>query len=351
MKTEIKSLTGLRGIAAFLVMTMHYFTPYLSHYNDVENTFISKILYRTISKSYIAVDLFFILSAYVLTLSYLSKFQVSFTTNDYFQYFKKRIIRIFPLYFFCLLINIPLQNFNFIDFLINLSLSQVVFKTPITSAIGPTWSLSTEFLMYIIFPFLLLYINKVKHVLILIIFSLMVVFSNQYIPTYYFDVNELIVKKIPVKGSFDLFFGTSAMIRTLTSYVLGILFFKNFNRLPNFNFLLTLLIFIVCLYFKANDFIIYLFCFLFLKLAIAKNFFSKILSHNFFYFLGEISFSIYLIHIIIKGYLIKFSPLEWPIDGLKFNLLCLIATIILATFTFYFIEKKSKNYFSNNFLN
>src|SRR5947209_6333252 len=54
---EIKTLTGLRGVAATVVMLYHF------SYSEQMNSFL-------IGRGYLAVDLFFVLSGFVMALSY-----------------------------------------------------------------------------------------------------------------------------------------------------------------------------------------------------------------------------------------------------------------------------------------
>jgi peptidoglycan/LPS O-acetylase OafA/YrhL len=64
MNREIKSLTGLRGIVALWVVLFHFYT-------ELNIGFLQ----RTIGQGYLAVDIFFVLSAFLLTVSYSEKFR------------------------------------------------------------------------------------------------------------------------------------------------------------------------------------------------------------------------------------------------------------------------------------
>ncbi|MFC0399770.1 acyltransferase family protein [Paraburkholderia rhizosphaerae] len=82
-------LDGLRGVAAIGVMLMHY----------SENTG-----HRLFTHADIAVDLFFILSGFVLMHSYRSKLLLGLSAREYV---KKRIIRLYPMFAISMAIGIP----------------------------------------------------------------------------------------------------------------------------------------------------------------------------------------------------------------------------------------------------
>src|ERR1035437_252958 len=88
MKNEIKSLTGVRGIAACSVMFYH-----LSHIRP-----FAQYNFRIVSKGYLCVDLFFVLSGFVMALVYSKTFQHGCTKRDYRKFLFNRMARVFPLH-------------------------------------------------------------------------------------------------------------------------------------------------------------------------------------------------------------------------------------------------------------
>src|SRR5258705_5569923 len=83
---DIPALTGLRGVAAFWVVLFHM-------------EWGSSI--PIIEKGYLGVDVFFILSGFVLMHVY-AGFET--TDFDYVRFIKARIARIYPLHIFALLL-------------------------------------------------------------------------------------------------------------------------------------------------------------------------------------------------------------------------------------------------------
>jgi peptidoglycan/LPS O-acetylase OafA/YrhL len=149
---EIRALTGLRGIAAIQVMVYHFewsvpvtgpLTAFLNH-------------------GYLCVDLFFILSGFVMATVYGHWSGPGWTWEKYHVFLAHRIARVYPLYAFLLggiaigfttgLMSYPPVPTPRL-FLTNLLLVQSL--TGDESINGPTWSISTEWVVYLVFPGLL----------------------------------------------------------------------------------------------------------------------------------------------------------------------------------------------------
>ncbi len=89
-QSEIKPLTGLRGIAALGVMAFHYW------YRDwVPITTVSG---HAAARGYISVDLFFILSGFVMSKAYGARFISASSLSSYARFLGLRLARIYPIY-------------------------------------------------------------------------------------------------------------------------------------------------------------------------------------------------------------------------------------------------------------
>lgn len=160
-RTYYLSLDGLRGIAILLVVLYHNFT------------FLSYLNY-----GWLGVDLFFVLSGFLIT-------QILITTLNTGSYFKnfyaRRILRIFPLYYLTLLLFIvilpsfsgfPLNmhyyqknQFWFWTYLQNWTL--IFHHNDDSNALNHFWSLAVEEQYYLIWPFIIVLIKKPKILLLL----------------------------------------------------------------------------------------------------------------------------------------------------------------------------------------
>jgi peptidoglycan/LPS O-acetylase OafA/YrhL len=93
-KQEIQSLTPLRGIAAIWVICFHYMVVYFSFHTEQ----FSWVL----NKGYLAVDMFFILSGFVLSHVYWRTFtsDAADHAKGYRNFIGARIARLYPLHLF-----------------------------------------------------------------------------------------------------------------------------------------------------------------------------------------------------------------------------------------------------------
>ncbi|UWX60996.1 acyltransferase [Chryseobacterium oranimense] len=329
MKGEIKSLTGLRGIVALWVTFFHF--------SYFKNFWIQSV----IGKGYVAVDIFFVLSAFLLAVSYSGKFQ-HLTFDGVKRFYKKRINRIYPVYFFSILFIILFiaKDPSWPEFLINAGLVQCFFN-PNYLLNEVYWSLSTEWVCYLIFPFMLWAILRYEiNSWFLIISGLALRCIVPYLPDIYFDHAPLIGNKS--SQYLDIVSGVSSLVRTLSSYFLGIgIAFLPEIRVKKNNFVSygTVILFFLLLYTVRGLFFIPL-----LSAIIIKHLYSEreslvkaFLETKAVYFLGNISYSLYIIHYIIRKQKIVI------IDSYHLNNFLLIGlSILLSYFSYILIEKRVK---------
>jgi peptidoglycan/LPS O-acetylase OafA/YrhL len=151
MRAEIRALTGLRGLAAVWVMTGHYIrdTP-----SDLTVRYI-------INHMYIAVDLFMVLSGFVLAMSYDADFRVPVQAGRMWRFILLRIARIYPVYalscIVCLLLTATgigvwgPPDISPYAVALNLGMVQTwIAGHGSLNAVG--WSISTEWAANILFP-------------------------------------------------------------------------------------------------------------------------------------------------------------------------------------------------------
>jgi peptidoglycan/LPS O-acetylase OafA/YrhL len=290
---RIHKLDGLRGLFALFVVLFHF------NINNAPAVLVNNFFVR---ESYIFVDFFFILSGYVITLTYNEKIQ---SGKSLFQFLKKRFLRLYPLLLFttCMywyFVHPFLDRQNIYLALDTLLLTN---STPILGTdIGmnyPSWSISSEMISYIVFGICsLIAIRKNKTILItLITFSCFAFLAYQQ---NYF-----------VTGSFGF-------VRGLACFNLGYLIFilaqKNI-KLPNYyEWFICLLVIVLMylLYHNSSKNIIVILGLQFLvpiTFAIAifiltktKGTISYILSSSPLQFLGKISYSVYLNQAFIIGF-------------------------------------------------
>ena len=94
--SQLPSLTSFRGIAALWVVFYHYNALYLSQLDASPYTHL-------IEKGYLAVDMFFMLSGFVLTHVYRETFSESIAQH-YKGFLLSRVARLYPLHILVLLL-------------------------------------------------------------------------------------------------------------------------------------------------------------------------------------------------------------------------------------------------------
>ncbi|PIF46814.1 peptidoglycan/LPS O-acetylase OafA/YrhL [Chryseobacterium sp. 52] len=329
MRNEIKSLTGLRGIVALWVTFFHF--------SYSKNFWIQSV----VGKGYVAVDIFFVLSAFLLAVSYSGKFQ-HLTFDGIQRFYKKRINRIYPVYFFSIvfIIFFIVENPSWPQFFINAGLMQCFFN-PNYLLNEVYWSLSTEWICYLIFPFMLWSILRYNiNSWFLIISGLALRCIFPYLPDIYIDHSPLIITKS--SQYMDVAFGVSSLVRTVSSYFLGIgIAFLPDSRIKKGNLFIygIVILFFLLLYIERGLFFTPL-----LSAVIIKHLYSErkslvktFLETNAVYFLGNISYSLYIIHYIVRRQKIVI------VDSYHLNNFLLIGfSILLSYFSYILIEKKIK---------
>jgi len=147
---ELRSLTGLRGLAAVYVVIYHYWLGILP-------TNPPKSL---LAHGYLAVDLFFVLSGFVMTLNYASFFERGFSFSAFRLFLSRRFARVYPLYLVCTLVALVLILTGQLGWLdlqtlwvaLPLNLLMIQAWGFLNSFDGPSWSISAEWAAYLVFP-------------------------------------------------------------------------------------------------------------------------------------------------------------------------------------------------------
>jgi peptidoglycan/LPS O-acetylase OafA/YrhL len=165
---EIRPLTGLRIVAALLVVVFHMRGNLLEAFPDV-----ARAAWPVLDSGLLGVDLFFALSGFVLTINYVDAAGVRLSRSRTARFLWARIARIWPAYVVTLLIAgiwhaglpvagwqdpVPPDEVSALSFLRQFSLV-ALWTEPDYDRLtwnGPAWSVSAEALAYLAFPVLAL---------------------------------------------------------------------------------------------------------------------------------------------------------------------------------------------------
>jgi peptidoglycan/LPS O-acetylase OafA/YrhL len=147
-KPGMPALTGLRTILAVGIMLFHFTPPHMG------------FLAPVIGSSYVFVGFFFLISGFVLAYNYADRPVLSKRS-----FYLARLSRVYPVYLLVLLISMPflLQEWSAHtphDFYLGLILTPLALQgwNPMLATFWNTvaWTVPAEFMLYAIFPFMLL---------------------------------------------------------------------------------------------------------------------------------------------------------------------------------------------------
>lgn len=333
---EIKPLTSIRGVFAIYVAVYHMFPR--------TNSFIAN--------GYLSVDLFFILSGFVMSYVYYKKFSCNIKTHDYFLYIKGRIARVYPLYAFVIILtsllyfnnDIPLPEIK--EYAIIFSFLQSFIDIP-NNLISHAWSIAVEFIAYLIFPFAILILSK-KAGTISYITLVTLAFTCLYLTSlkgYW--------------GPLDVVSGGFAIVRCLSDYTLGIASFFTFKAVQaklkmivlDIILVFSIVLAFITLNFRGYDLVVVaLFAFIIPLLSTSQGIIYKFMSLSPMVYLGEISYSIYLIHYPLCRKL-AFIPAWFNKNFISVdtNYIALAMTIFISIITYHFVEVPCRDFIRGSF--
>jgi peptidoglycan/LPS O-acetylase OafA/YrhL len=161
----IRQLTGIRFVAAFWVFAYHLQGPF-----NVLGLLSIPVLGDVMRVGRLGVDLFFALSGFILTHTYLTRMGPKLRGGDTVRFWWLRLARIYPVHLVMLIVaglavfaqarvlgeDIDRDWWNPIDFVKNVLLIQEWGPNPERGWNFVAWSLSMEWLAYLAFPLLVL---------------------------------------------------------------------------------------------------------------------------------------------------------------------------------------------------
>ena len=341
-------LESLRGIAACLVILFH--SPF--NFNSKPIDFVNN--------SYLFVDFFFILSGFVMSYAYGSKISKGLAFQ---KYIILRLGRIYPLHLFTLIIWLgyilakqylylagygggnQYDTANLPSFISNILLIHSMGVQPYLSWNYPSWSISAEFIAYLIFFIFSLSIDKQKKIYFPLFISLAC-----YLYLFYLGHSSLYV-------AHELGF-----VRCIAGFYLGVFLFRLYLHPFEVKSIKTITILEVLsvslLIFSMNyatinlyTLTLTLFSFTFVLLTFsAKNtgLLGGLLETKFMRNLGLWSYSIYMLHAIIIAiiynifkFILKFD-LETSLGFLAItvNITIVLITIVISKYSYIYIEDR-----------
>lgn len=350
---KLAYVDSLRGIAVLMVILVHI----------AQKTYgLDGLTKQTAMYGQMGVQLFFVLSAYTLCLSFDRRKQES---RPLLYFYVRRYFRIAPLYYLGILLYfgvnaIMARYFNDASRINDYTLPNIIsniffyhgfYPPAINNIVLGGWSIGTEMAFYGIFPFLFAGIRKIAKNKFFIFFAPPL---GLLLSLAFFIFLSYIRKGTTVENDNVLYYNLS---NQLPVFLLGICYYfyeQNFaNRirssaLVSFAFFGVLTIITIYLFQVSFNFTLVPFLaglsFVFL-MAVFKQ--VKALNHKLLQRIGQVSFSMYILHFLFAYYGTEYATKYWfntmmsPVIS-AFLCFCLSATItfLFALLTERLIERR-----------
>lgn len=332
---NISAFNGLRFIVIVLLIFRHF-----DIFNDLKIEGWETYM-RYFAEGFLSVNFFFILSGFCISYGYYEKLKSNKISS--LEFFKKRIIHIWPIHFIFLLLALFLYYYNNISlglfqlkFFVNLFLLQSFIPSLdyFFSYNGLSWAVSNEVFYYFLFTMIVCISIRKQYVMcavIWIIILLNIVIANQ-------------------NGNVDGWFFYINPIFRFGDFLIGVVLYHLYNRNVMLSYIrsnatimeiFSVLILFISIYLgsKYDNWLwkcqvwytvtciplIYFF-------SISNGILSKILSNKLFSYLGSIAYPLYLSHQLVlaavKKVFIKYLVTCESI--LMFGIVSIFISIILS---------------------
>ncbi len=308
----IKPLTSLRFFFALMVFASHF--CFFQSTDPLFNSAFKGIF----SEGHLGVSFFFILSGFILSLNYKNRL-ISGEVSEK-EFWVARVARIYPLHFFTLILSLPLFYSDFFQhaassaakFVANMLLLQsfIPVRDVYFSFNIPSWSISNEMFFYLLFPLIIGIYNRYRNAARISTFLLLLIPVGILICPHNYE---------------HRFFYVNPFYR-LSDFVIGILLFNVYEgeklkslfrtkRLATMAEILAVMVFIAFFAFHSAIPVGYRYsCYYWIPMiaivftfSFQAGYLSDFISKQLFVFLGEISYSFYLLHFLAIKYIIAIN--------------------------------------------
>jgi peptidoglycan/LPS O-acetylase OafA/YrhL len=331
---NLSALTGVRALAAFWVVALHF-----TRFDDrFYNLGVGNELVRA---GGLGVTVFFVLSGFIMTHVYRSKFRSNLSFSSWGEFLQNRVARLYPVHVVSALTILAFAivgwrfgfvphgaSFTPLSLLANVTLTQCWFSR-VGAMNGVSWSISAEWFAYLLFPIVYFCLWK----------------SGDHWPW--------IVAALALAGC-QLAHTHGPLVQISAQFALGMAAYELQvrKRRPGFGKsagILIMLLYLIALYHISYSYYALATsltsALLFSALVAPTDIFGKLLSTRVLVYLGEISYSIYMWHFIVWTFLrrglgvvlgVQVVPRLWLIA------LGLLLTLIVSSFSYHFIEEPGR---------
>jgi peptidoglycan/LPS O-acetylase OafA/YrhL len=327
--SRVPCLDGLRGIAAIGVMLFHF-----------NIFFLPQARLPFVGRAYVGVDLFFLLSGFVMAHVY-GRLLASNWRAHWSEFARARWARIYPLFAMttlAMVIAVALfkASLTYVSFTVGSLWLQPFLLQQWASGLSwdyPSWSIGTEAEAYIFFVFAAGPLLTGKHPRLIAACC----------------VTILAAVSIAGGGSLNLFNGVSALMRTLSEFSLGVLLYRAHLDATVFPRKWAAMLFVLFVGLWATSrldfFVVVAFGCLLYHAAGTKDTYGRLLNSRPLVALGNWSYSVYLWHAPTHyAVMASFAAIGLPVNhlGLLSSRLLLLVTglavVGLSAFNYQFFE-------------
>ncbi|MBI5847661.1 MAG: acyltransferase [Nitrospirae bacterium] len=309
---------------------------------------------RLLEKGSLGVSYFFLLSGFVMAITYYS--EQATKQIDKKAFWISRFARIYPLYLFSLLLTLAVDLFMRVPILkgpllLHVALLQAWGPKYVSSFNPPAWAVSVEIFFFLMFPFIITFFTRKTKLLIAAITGIFWFFSQV--------AYELLLLKVYVPSSDIMLlklFLYSPLLH-INSFIMGTaagVFYKTDYKKPMKDhavlWLLLVLILLV-LAFQSNYHLEFhngllapLFAIFLLALSLDSSKISEIMSSKPLMQLGEYSYAIYILQEPVHRFsLLVSNKIGLPPDsGMRFYFF-LILLLPFSSLSYHLIERPSRD--------
>lgn len=337
---ELRALTGLRGIAAMTVLCYHVRSEMPPPGEGWPEVF---------KYGYLGVDLFFLLSGFVL--AYVYRDYRFHGDGGLVRYLGLRLARIYPAHVVVLFgfgvfafasgyAQVHAERFTIAELFTHLTLTSAWGVHQSNSWNIPAWSISAEMFAYFNLPLLFMLYLRLKHTL-----------GGQGAALGLLTAGYALLFIVPALNNGSIGSSTIlALIRVIAEFTMGFAaYMLSRGRAPGGGFWPVLLILaglavILVLAFELPDILsVPLFLAVITALAWGGGWIARLFGHPVLHFLGRISYSLYLIHYpVLVAFHLAVYRLQPP--PLLWTALAIVTCLVLAAVLNRLIEEPARQW-------
>ena len=368
-------IDGLRAISILWIISMH--TLWMFGYHLDKQAYIklsSRLELAPFFQGHLAVDTFFVISGFLIAHYLFSEYQQQQTINLK-QFYLRRALRLLPAYFVVMLICAIAYPYNLNTIWANIFYINNFLPLQ-QQFMGWTWSLAIEEQFYTVFPCLILLIGKTKRMLSILVSLFLLSFVIRFVLSYSNQVQlpiatHVVVDEQQMYDYFNLIYDKSytrygglmvgVIVAYLSIYTRTIEFLKQHHYLRVSLWVISLLLLVLYILIPAskldasvietayliagvrNIFSLAIGYIILYSLSIGKgSLIVQFLSHSFWYPIAQLSYSAYLLHLLVIALTANFLYSTMSLDLLvllSLILLMIFLTFIISLMLYLWVEK------------